>query len=57
MKIELLNKFTPWLLIVIGFFSLNMFHGAISIMCFVVGIVMMIERKCPEKWGSECENQ
>lgn len=45
-------KILPWLLMVIGFFTLNMFKGFISIPLIVIGIVILIERKWPEKWGS-----
>lgn len=45
--------FLPWLLIVFGFFTLNMFNGAIALPCMILGIVMMIERRWPEKWGTE----
>lgn len=40
----------PWLLIVFGFLTLNMFQGYVAITCMVIGIVMLIERKWPEKW-------
>ena len=45
------RKLLPWLLIVFGFLTLNMFQGAIAITCMVIGIVMLIERVWPEKWG------
>jgi len=43
----------PWLLIVFGFFTLNMFNGIIAGACMVVGITMLIERIWPEKWDYE----
>ena len=46
-------KFLPWLLIVFGFLTLNMFQGYIAVICMVIGIVILIERKWPEKWDSE----
>ena len=49
-------KFLPWLLIVFGFLTLNMFDGCIAITCMVIGIVMLIERKWPEKWDDENKN-
>ena len=43
----------PWLLIAMGFLTLNMFQGFVAMACMVVGIVMLIERRWPEKWGDE----
>ena len=40
----------PWLLIALGFFTLTMLQGVIAITCMVIGIVMLIERRWPEKW-------
>ena len=53
MKNSLLMKAMPWLLIVFGFFTLNMFQGFVAITCMVIGIVMLIERVWPEKWDSD----
>ena len=53
---SLLMKAMPWLLIVFGFFTLNMFQGYLALACMVIGIVMKIERVWPEKWGKE-ENE
>ncbi len=39
----------PWLLIILGFLTLDMFQGYVSLACMVIGIVMLIERVCPEK--------
>ena len=50
-----LMKALPWLLIVFGFFTLNMFQGYLALACMVIGIVMLIERIWPEKWGEECQ--
>ena len=44
-------KAMPWLLIVLGFITLNMYQGYVSITCMVIGITMLIERIWPEKWG------
>jgi len=44
------NWILPWLLIVFGFFMLNMFQGYLGVFCMVLGIVMPIERRWPEKW-------
>ena len=49
-------KFLPWLLIVFGFLTLNMFEGFIAVLCIVIGIVILIERKWPEKWDEENNN-
>ena len=48
-----LMKAMPWLLIVFGFHTLNMFQGYLALTCMVIGIVMLIERVWPEKWDSE----
>lgn len=53
MRREQKMRLLPWLLIVIGFLMLSQFDGFISITCFVIAITMLIERKWPEKWGSE----
>ena len=55
MRNKLLMKAMPWLLIVFGFFTLNMFQGYLALACMVIGIVMLIERIWPEKWGEECQ--
>ncbi len=47
----------PWLLIVFGFLTLNMFQGFVAITCMVIGIVMLIERVWPEKWNDENKNR
>jgi len=52
-KNSLLIKAMPVLLILFGFLTLNMFQGFVAITCMVVGIVMLIERRWPEKWGSD----
>ncbi len=43
----------PFLLIVFGFLTLDMFQGMIAMTCMVIGIVMLIESKWPEKWDDE----
>ena len=43
-------KLMPWLLIVFGFLTLNMFQGYLALACMLIGIVMLIERIWPEKW-------
>ena len=53
MNKDLKLKVLPWLLIVFGFFTLNMFQGFIAITCMVIGIIMLIERRWPEKWDDE----
>ena len=42
-------KVLPWLLIIFGFLTLNMFQGYVALSCMLVGIVMLIERIWPEK--------
>ena len=56
-KNSLLMKVLPWLLIIIGFLTLNMFQGYVALACMVIGIAMLIERKWPEKWGDEGQNR
>lgn len=38
---------------VFGVLTLDMFQGFVAITCMVIGIVMLIERRWPEKWGDE----
>ena len=38
---------------VFGFLTLNMFQGVIAMTCMVIGVVMLIERKWPEKWDTD----
>lgn len=51
-----LMKAMPWLLIVFGFLTLNMFQGYVALACMVIGIVMIIERIWPEKWDNDNKN-
>lgn len=53
MRNSWLMKTLPWLLIIFGFFTLNMFQGYLALACMVIGIVMLIERVWPENWGDE----
>ena len=55
MRNKLLMKALPWLLIVFGFLTLNMFDGYVAITCMVIGVVLILERIWPEKWGKECQ--
>lgn len=50
-----LMKAMPWLLIFLGIYTLNMFQGYVALSCMLIGIVMLIERVWPEKWGVENE--
>ena len=52
-KNGLLMKVMPLLLIVFGFLTLDMFQGFIALPFMAIGIVMIIERKWPEKWESD----
>ena len=47
----MMKKVMPFLLIVFGFLTLDMFQGVIAITCMVIGIVIILEHKWPEKWG------
>lgn len=55
MKNKYLKNALPWLLIVFGFLTLDMFQGYLGLACMVTGIVMIIERIWPEKWDSDSE--
>lgn len=49
----ILKKASPFLLIVIGFFLLFYMEMAIPAgVCFLLGIIMIIEQIWPEKWES-----
>ena len=48
-----MKKAMPLLLIVFGFLTLNMFQGLVSLACIVIGIMMFIERRWPEKWDDK----
>jgi len=49
-------RIMPWFFIILGFLTLSMFQGYVAITCMVLGIVMMIERKWPEKWESTSDD-
>lgn len=46
-------KALPWLLILFGILALDKFKGFVSVPLIVLGIVILIERKWPEKWGEK----
>lgn len=46
-------KAMPWMLIVFGFLTLDMFQGYLALTFMVIGIVMLIERLWPEKLYDE----
>ena len=48
-----MKKALPFLLILFGFLLLPFFRGLPAITCMVIGIVMILERIWPEKWGDE----
>lgn len=48
-----LMKAMPWMLIVFGFLTLDMFQGYLALTFMVIGIVMLIERLWPEKLYDE----
>ncbi len=49
----LLKKAFPWLLIIFGFLSLGALPAMMGWGIMLIGIVMIIERRWPEKWGDE----
>lgn len=51
MSKEMKMRLLPWLLIFGGFYLLTKLPAVIAGGCMVVGIVMLIERICPEQWG------
>lgn len=54
-KNSFLMKVLPLLLILFGFLTLDMFQGYVGLACMLIGIVMLIERVWPEKWGDDCQ--
>ncbi len=46
-------KALPWLLILFGFLTVERFQGFVAVTCMVIGIVMLVVRIWPEKWGTE----
>lgn len=50
---SLLMKVLPFILIVFGFLTLDMFQGYVAFACMFIGIVMLTERKWPVKWSIE----
>lgn len=53
MSRSILMKAMPWLLIVFGFLSLAKVPPMLGFLFMLLGIVMLIERRWPEKWGDE----
>lgn len=51
MKQGWLMKALPWLLIILGFYELNILPWQVALGCMLVGIVMIIERVWSEQWG------
>ena len=47
-----MKNFLPYLLIVFGFITINMYNGLIAGACMVTGIAMIMERIWPEKWDA-----
>lgn len=52
----MMKKSIPFILFVFGFLTLDLFQGLVSIACIVIGIMMFIELRWPEKWGEEEQN-
>lgn len=48
-----LMKALPWIIIAFSFLSLNKLPPALGWAGIIIGVVMLIERKWPEKWGDE----
>ena len=49
------KKATPWLMVVLGFFSLNYLPAIIPGAVIVVGITMLLNSVWPEKWDDEAQ--
>ena len=47
------KKATPWLMVVLGFFSLNYLPAIIPGAFIVVGITMLLNSVWPVKWDDE----
>lgn len=43
----------PWLLIFLGFLVLPILPEMFGFGCMLVGIIVILERRWPEKWGAE----
>ena len=50
-KSSLMKRMMPVFLIVFGFLSLSRIEPMIGFSSILLGIVMLIERRWPEKWG------
>ncbi len=49
-----LKKFLPYFLILLGFFLLFIMSQAVSAgICFLIGVVMIINSMWPEKWDKD----
>lgn len=49
-----LKRFSPYLIILLGFLVLFLIEQAETAgVCFLIGIVMIIENIWPEKWGAD----
>ena len=53
MENKLIKKAMPWLLIMLGFCLLDRLPLMSGLVFMNLGIVILIERKWPEKWGQE----
>lgn len=48
------KSLSPYFLLIFGLFLLLFINQPIPAgVCFLIGVVMIIERKWPEKWGNE----
>lgn len=48
-----MNKALPWLIIVFGFLTLASLPPFIGWGIMTLGIIMLVLRRWPEKWGAE----
>ena len=49
-----LKKLSPYLVILLGMFTLFFIGQAeVAFGCFILGIILIIERFWPEKWGED----
>lgn len=52
--ITVLKKLSPYILIIIGLLLLFFINNALPVgVCVLLGLIMLIERKWPEKWETE----
>lgn len=52
-KNGILMKAKPWLIIVFSFLSLGVLPPTLGWAGILLGIIILIERRWPEKWGDD----